>query len=391
LQNNKSIIANVVDKVYLGNSIIDMGKTSPHKLILNKNNPRFIKDDKFAQLVKSIKDFPEMLEKRPIVVDEDLVVLGGNMRLRACRDAGLKEVPYIIAEGWTDEQKAEFIIKDNVGYGSWQWDTLFNEWDVDLLQDWGLELPSDLALDEPEVEEHEADEPTDAMQVDVVLGDVIEIGRHRLVCGDSTDVGAVDKLMGSIAPQWIHTDPPYGMNAVSKSSVLSKNYSEDILGDSDNTVAISAFDLCNSLYKDVKQCWWGANYYSEVLPSSECWLVWDKNNGGSDQTDAELAWTNYRSVVRKFTQSSEKTNRVHPTQKPVSLVQWAFDKSNLKKIKVVADFFGGSGVTMVWAEQVGADSFLIELDPKYCQVIINRMVKAFEGIEVKINGKVYNG
>ena len=121
-----------------------MDMISPHKLVLNKNNPRFIKDDKFAQLVASIKSFPEMLEKRPIVVDEDLVVLGGNMRLRACRDAGLKEIPYIIAEGWTDEQKAEFIIKDNVGYGSWQWDTLFNEWDVDLLQDWGLELPSDI-------------------------------------------------------------------------------------------------------------------------------------------------------------------------------------------------------------------------------------------------------
>lgn len=121
-----------------------MNMISPHKLTLNKSNPRFIKDDKFAQLVASIKSFPEMLEKRPIVVDEDLVVLGGNMRLRACRDAGLKGIPYIIAEGWTDEQKAEFIIKDNVGYGSWQWDTLFNEWDVDLLQDWGLELPSDL-------------------------------------------------------------------------------------------------------------------------------------------------------------------------------------------------------------------------------------------------------
>ena len=188
-----------------------MKTISPHKLVLNKNNPRFIKDDKFAQLVKSIKDFPEMLEKRPIVVDEELIVLGGNMRLRACRDAGLKEVPYIIAEGWTDEQKAEFIIKDNVGYGSWQWDTLFNEWDVDLLQDWGLELPSDIALDEPEIEEHEADEPSDAMQVDVVLGDVIEIGRHRLVCGDSTDVGVVDKLMDGKRADMAHNDPPYGM------------------------------------------------------------------------------------------------------------------------------------------------------------------------------------
>lgn len=121
-----------------------MNKISPHKIKLNKNNPRFIKDEKFQQLVKSIKDFPEMLEKRPIVVDEDNTVLGGNMRLRAVREVGLKEVPYIKAEGWTEEQKRQFIIKDNVGYGSWNWDELFNEWDAEELTDWGLELPGDV-------------------------------------------------------------------------------------------------------------------------------------------------------------------------------------------------------------------------------------------------------
>lgn len=110
----------------------------------NPNNPRFIKDSKFKKLVKSIKAFPEMLEKRPIVVDEDMVVLGGNMRLKACKSAGLFEVWVDIAQGWTEEQKAEFIVKDNVGFGEWDWDILANEWDVDLLDEWGLDLPKDI-------------------------------------------------------------------------------------------------------------------------------------------------------------------------------------------------------------------------------------------------------
>ena len=106
----------------------------------NPNNPRFIKDDKFNKLVKSIKELPEMLEIRPIVVNDEMVVLGGNMRLRACQKAGLKEVPIIKASDLTPEQQQEFIIKDNVGFGSWDWDILANEWDTEQLEDWGLEI-----------------------------------------------------------------------------------------------------------------------------------------------------------------------------------------------------------------------------------------------------------
>ena len=110
-------------------------------LKVNADNPRYIKDEKFNQLVKSIKELPQMLEIRPIVVNEDMVVLGGNMRLRACQKAGLKEVPIIKASDLTIEQQQEFIIKDNVGFGSWDWDVLANEWDIEQLEDWGLELP----------------------------------------------------------------------------------------------------------------------------------------------------------------------------------------------------------------------------------------------------------
>lgn len=109
---------------------------------LNPNNPRLIKDDKFTKLVQSIKDFPEMLDIRPIVVNADMVILGGNMRFKACKEAGLKEVPVIIADNLTEEQQREFLIKDNTSGGEWDFEMLANEWDVDLLDDWGLEVPT---------------------------------------------------------------------------------------------------------------------------------------------------------------------------------------------------------------------------------------------------------
>jgi hypothetical protein len=123
-------------------------KVAISKIKSNPDNPRIIKDDKFKQLVKSIKDFPQMLELRPIVVDSDMVVLGGNMRLKACLEAGLKEVDILVADTLTEDQKKEFIIKDNVGYGEWDWDILANEWDNELLSEWGLEVPGfDLNVD----------------------------------------------------------------------------------------------------------------------------------------------------------------------------------------------------------------------------------------------------
>ena len=107
----------------------------------NPKNPRLIKDDKFRKLVKSIQEFPQMLELRPIVVDENNIVLGGNMRLKACIEVGLKEVFIVKAEDLTEQQKDEFIVKDNVGFGEWDWDILANEWDTEKLQDWGLDIP----------------------------------------------------------------------------------------------------------------------------------------------------------------------------------------------------------------------------------------------------------
>ena len=126
----------------------------------NPNNPRLIKNDKFKKLVKSVQDFPEMLELRPIVVDENMIVLGGNMRLKACIEAGLKEVWIDIAKGLSEKQKKEFTIKDNVSGGEWEWDMLANEWDTEQLEEWGMDLPTswgveDVLMDEKEINDNE--------------------------------------------------------------------------------------------------------------------------------------------------------------------------------------------------------------------------------------------
>jgi DNA modification methylase len=358
-------------------------------LKLNEDNPRLIQAERLDKLKQSIEQFPKMMALRPIVVDSKNVVLGGNMRLRALQELGYKSIPgewVKKADELTEEEKRRFIIADNTGFGEWDYEVLLSNWEGVELEEWGLELPEEWGVEE-EVQEDNYVAPEN-IETDIKEGDLIEIGRHRLLCGDSTNENDIKILLNNEVIKWIHTDPPYGINAVSKSGVLSKSYTEDIYGDDNNEVAKESFKLISSMFGNVKSVWWGANYYSSVLPDSECWLIWDKNNGESDQADVEIAWSNYRSVPRKFTVASEKQNRVHPNQKPVSLVEFCFKWLKMDTNNV-ADFFGGSGVSMVWAEQRNKKSFLMEKMPKYCQVIIDRMLKSFPGLEVKINGEKY--
>lgn len=192
--------------------------------------------------------------------------------------------------------------------------------------------------------------------------------------------------MNGVKADMVFTDPPYGMNAVSKSGVLSEKYKTDIMNDDNNEVVINSFNLCKEHFKDIKQVWWGANYYTECLPSAECWIVWDKNNGGSDQTDCELAWTNFRSVVRQFTMASEKTNRVHPTQKPLNLIAQIFEKFDKnKEYNNIVDLFGGSGSTLIACEQLNRKCYMMELDPHYIDVIIQRWENFTGKKAIKLN------
>ena len=143
----------------------------------NPSNPRIIKDDKFKKLVQSIKDFPQMLELRPIVVNSDNIVLGGNMRLRACIEAGLKEIPVLRADKLTPEQQAEFIIKDNVGYGEWDWDILANEYESESLEDWGISLPTSWGVEDAVMDTKEVDKSEYMAIVVVAYEDINDLDK----------------------------------------------------------------------------------------------------------------------------------------------------------------------------------------------------------------------
>jgi DNA modification methylase len=381
------------------------------QVVPNTSNPRIIKDDKFKKLVKSIQEFPEMLKLRPIVVDADMVVLGGNMRLKACKAAGLTEVPIVIADNLTPEQQAEFIIKDNVGFGEWDWDILANEWDAELLQDWGLELPFD---NTPVLEAEEDDyEAPSEIKTDIVIGDLIEIGNHRLLCGDSTDSDQVARLMNGENADMVFTDPPYGMFldtnydqmfANDKTHKKTNNRFDKVKGDNEDFVPelintiFACFDYCKEIFI------WGADYFAELIPNriDGSWVVWDKRcDENMDKVSGntfELCWSRqkHKRLVARILWSGhhgmhkdDTKKRVHPTQKPTELAKWFFEQWG-KQNDLVADLFLGSGSTMVAAHQLNRKCYGMELDPKYCQVIIDRMHKLDPSLEIKINGKPYD-
>lgn len=362
-----------------------------NKIKFNSNNPRTIKDVKFKKLVTSIKEFPEMLEKRPIVVDENYIVLGGNMRTKACKEAGLKEVWVDIAKEWSSEQKAEFIIKDNSGFGEWDWDMLANEWDVDKLNDWGLDLPP--MFDEVlEAEEDDYTEP-DNMQVDVVLGDLIEIGEHRLLCGDSTDSDQVAKLMNGEKADMVFTDPPYGIGYEYNShkdeqGVEYLKFCDEwfnLLQEQNNLIVITTG------WK-YKKYWWSKNPKDEMT-----WFDKTKQSGGSSfhlrktepififgKVNEKYTWD----VFEHTSDRGDGMRELHTCPKPLSFISDLI-KPQIKQNQIVLDVFLGSGSTMVAAHQLKRKCYGMELDPKYCQVIIDRMLKLDPDLKIKINSKEY--
>lgn len=365
-------------------------------LIPYVNNSRTHSEEQVTQIAASIMEFGFT---NPILIDDNTGVIAGHGRLMAAKKLDLVEVPTIRLSGLTEAQKKAYVIADNKLALNAGWDLnalkieveRLTELDFDLdLLGFDDEFLDGLLEEEPEEGLTDEDAVPELPETPVTVeGDVWILGRHRLMCGDSTSIDAVERLMDGVKPDLIHTDPPYGMNAVSKSAVLTKSYGTDIMGDDNPDIAKDAFQLISGLYPDSKQIWWGANYYCSVLPDSECWLVWDKNNGQSDQTDCELAWANFRSVVRQFTQASEKTNRVHPTQKPVSLMEWIIKRFNLSS-ETIADYFGGSGSTLIAAEKHGLKGFIMEFDPKFADVIIKRW-QDFTGKEaIHENGHTFN-
>jgi len=378
----------------------------------NPDNPRVLKDDKYKKLVASIKSFPKMLEIRPIVVNEDMIVLGGNMRLKACKAAGLKEVHIIKAENLTADQQREFIIKDNVGFGEWDWDIIANEWDIEEVEAWGLDIP---VFDEPEELEAEEDDYTepDNMKVDVILGDLIEIGDHRLLCGDSTDSDQVAKLMDGQKADMVFTDPPYNINYgnIKHPKFKVREIENDNMSGSEFKDFVQGFVSNIKLYcNGIVYCWSGQGEDGRIMFTvldenlhHSTTIIWNKDQftlgRGKYQNKYEPCWFGWVDSGKTFTDDRTLTNvwdfkrpqrsDLHPTMKPIELCENALNHASKEGNKVL-DLFLGSGSTMVAAHQLKRKCYGMELDPKYCQVIIDRMMKLDDTLEVKINGVEYS-
>lgn len=370
------------------------------------NNPRTIKKDDMERLKKSIKDNPDYFEARPIILSNrtgDLVILAGNQRYEAAKALGMDKVPTFLLEGLTEAREREIIIRDNVSNGDWDMDALANEWDTQELTDWGL----DLDWDEPdqEVVEDEAPEVDESEPADSVLGGVYQLGRHRLMCGDSTDAGSVAILMDGQKADMVFTDPPYkletngGCKGDIGKSLRKQGSSIEFISDFDpkdflailpqqfSKDSLNAYIFCNKELLPEYLNWAVNNRYSYNV------LVWKKPNaipiGDSHRPDIEYLllfrknaiWNNGLGGVN-YSRCLEYGRELglHPTMKPVELIA--------NEIKISSNFgntildpFGGSGSTLIACEQLDRKCYMMELDPKYCDVIRKRYWKFVTGSE----------
>ena len=397
---------------------MEIKKIKINEIKPNPNNPRLIKDDKFKKLVKSIQDFPQMLEIRPIVVNDDMIVLGGNMRLKACKEAGLKELPVIKASELTEDQQREFIIKDNVGFGEWEWEDLANNWDAEQLTDWGLDIPDF----KPQVLEAEEDdfEIPEEIKTDIVLGDLFEIGEHRLLCGDSTDSDQVAKLMNGEKAEIAFTSPPYNAGTTPTEVKMGKSskYANDdddkseqdylklLVDFTNNTLLFCDYSFINiqSLSGNkialIDFLYEMKSYYADTM-------IWQKGNAQpamannvlnsqfeyvhcfSHKANRSIGTKQFRGTISNVIEISKQTkNKVkeHNATFPVDFAN--FFISNFCENSII-DLFCGSGTTMIVAHQLKRKCYGMELDPKYCQVIVDRMLKLDPTLEVKRNGQKY--
>ena len=379
---------------------IEYVKTS--KLVPYARNSRTHSDEQVAQICASIKEFGFT---NPVLIDDEGVIIAGHGRTMAAQRLEMKEVPCLRLSHLTDAQKKAYVIADNKLALNAGWDDEMlaielkelNAEDFDLSLT-GFDDDELAALLAEAVEEGLTGEDSvpDAPETPVTVeGDVWVLGDHRLMCGDSTSIDAVDKLMDGNKVDLVFTDPPYGMfldtdydamfGADKSHRKTGKRFME-VAGDHDdfnpefiNTI-FTSFDYVDEIFI------WGADYFSELIPNRKdgSWVVWDKRtNKEMDKVSGntfELCWSKkkHKRLIARILwsghhgmQKDDTKKRVHPTQKPVELVKWFFDNWSKPKDAVV-DLFGGSGSTLMACEQTNRIAYLMELDPKYCDVIIQR-------------------
>ena len=393
----------------------------------NPNNPRVLRDDKFQKLKQSITEFPKMLSLRPMVIDENNVVLGGNMRLRALQELGFTDVE----EAWvkrssdlTEEEKKRFIIADNVAFGEWDWDTLANDWEVVDLEAWGLEIPQfENEAEELEASEDDYDVPEGGIQTDIVIGDLFEIGEHRLLCGDSTDSDAVARLMNGEKADMAFTSPPYNAG---KSEALSGNthtidnkyneyndnqsqsdYLDLLINFTNNALLNSEYLICNiqslagnkialieylNIFKNnfIDVAIWDKGHGAPAMAENVMTSTWEYMFfiSAKEKASRAIPSANFRGTVPNIYRGKPNRNNefsnVHAATFPIDLPEWTLQFT--KQGNIILDQFLGTGTTMVAAHQLKRRCYGMELDSKYCQVIIDRMKKLDSTLIVKRNG-----
>ncbi len=365
-------------------------------------NSRTHSDEQISQIAASIKEWGWTT---PVLVDEDGSIIAGHGRTLAAQRLKMTEVPVMVAKGWSDAKKRAYVIADNKLAMNAGWDNEMLALELGEIGDLGFDLDltgftaDEIAALMPEqIEPGLTDEdavPDVPVQPVTVLGDVWVLGGHRLMCGDSTSIDAVDKLMAGEKADMVFTDPPYGMFlntdydsmfAADKAHRKTGKRFDEVAGDHDD-FAPELISTIFTAFPDAKEVFiWGADYFSDLIPNRKdgSWVVWDKRtNENMDKVSGntfELCWSKqkHKRLIARILWSGhhgmakdDTKTRVHPTQKPVELVLWFFDQWG-KDCKLVADLFGGSGSTLIACEKTSRQARLMELDPKFSDVIIKR-------------------
>ena len=362
-----------------------------------EKNPR--KNDSAVDAVAS--SISQFGFKNPIVVDGNNVIICGHTRYKAAKKLGLDSVPCVVASDLTEEQIKAYRLADNKV-------SELAEWDIDLL---GEELDgifdidmSDFGFDLSEDEEEETevieDEVPEEVEPVAKQGDIWQLGRHRLMCGDSTSIDDVEKLMNGNKADMVMTDPPYGIDVVGDNGEVGANFGVAKKGNYSKVIADDTTDTAKASYEILKELCdkliiWGGNYFLDFLPSSDGWLIWDKRvDSGIRNTfaDGEMAYCSFHTPVRIYHQlwngmirEGEKEKRVHPTQKPIKMLSKILEDFT-KQDNVILDVFGGSGSTLIACEQLDRTCYMMELDPHYVDVIIARWEKFTGQKAVLLNG-----
>ena len=365
-----------------------------NKLIPYAKNSRTHSPEQVGQIAASIKEFGF---RNPILVD-GVGIIAGHGRLLAAQKLGLDKVPTIDCSDMTESQKKAYIIADNKLAMNAGWDNAMLTIELQDLEDEGFDLSLtgfdnkelDALLNVIEGTDGLTDEdavPDTPIEPKTKLGDIYILGNHRLMCGDSTSIDAVDKLMDGQKADMVFTDPPYGVSYQSNKRVKSEKF--DVLMNDDVILDIvPIIEIFSKGWVFIWTTWkvvdkWLENTKGLGFPSNM--VVWFKGGGGIGDlnktffTDYEMAlvWHRGAELCGKRIGSVWKVGKdgasdyVHPTQKPVALAEEALDKTT-KPNHIVMDLFGGSGSTMIAAEKIGRKARLMELDPKYCDVIVKR-------------------